>query len=75
MEIETIKELIKSFSEAELTSLSLKCEDFELKLGKEQTVYQTVMAQPPMQTAPALQNVVQNNGVMVNEPEIGRAHV
>ena len=75
MEIETIKELIKSFSEAELTSLSLKCEDFELKLGKEQTVYQTVMAQPPMQTAPALQNVVQNNGVMVNEPVVPVAEV
>ncbi|MBU3804308.1 MAG: acetyl-CoA carboxylase biotin carboxyl carrier protein [Candidatus Cellulosilyticum pullistercoris] len=38
MEIEIVKELIASFKEAELTSLSLKCEDFELNLGKEVNV-------------------------------------
>lgn len=35
MEIEIVKELIDAFKAAELTSLSLKCEAFELKLGKE----------------------------------------
>lgn len=35
MEIEIIRELIDAFKEAELTNLSLKCEAFELKLGKE----------------------------------------
>ena len=35
MEIEIVKELIDAFKEAELTSLSLKCEAFELKLVKE----------------------------------------
>lgn len=38
MEIEIVKELIDAFKEAELTSLSLKCEAFELKLGKEVNV-------------------------------------
>lgn len=38
MEIEKVKELITAFKEAELTSLSLKCEAFELKLKKEETV-------------------------------------
>lgn len=38
MEIEIVKELIGAFKEAELTSLSLKCEAFELKLGKEVNV-------------------------------------
>lgn len=35
MEIDAIQTLIASFKEANLTSLSLKCEAFELKLGKE----------------------------------------
>jgi len=38
MEIEIVKELIDAFKEAELTNLSLKCEAFELKLGKEVNV-------------------------------------
>lgn len=35
MEVEVIKEIIQAFKDAELTSLSLKCEDFKLELGKE----------------------------------------
>ena len=35
MEVEVIKEIIRAFKDAELTSLSLKCEDFKLELGKE----------------------------------------
>lgn len=38
MEMKTIQELIAAFKEAELTSLALKCDDFELKLGKEMTM-------------------------------------
>lgn len=41
MEIEIVKELIKSFETAKLSGLSLKCEEFELKLEKEQVVYET----------------------------------
>ena len=66
MEIGVIKELMKAFSEAELTTLSLKCEDFELKLGKEQTVYQTVMTEG-VKAVPNAQSVVQSNGAMINE--------
>ncbi len=66
MEIGVIKELMKAFSEAELTTLSLKCEDFELKLGKEQTVYQTVMTEAT-KAVPNAQNVVQSNGAIMNE--------
>lgn len=40
MEIGFIKEIITAFKEAELTKLSLKCEDFELKLGKEDKMAQ-----------------------------------
>ena len=68
MDIEIIKELIRSFSEAELTSLSLKSEDFELNLGKEKTIYQTVMSGAPIQTQPILQSESQSIGGMVNEP-------
>ena len=69
MEIETIKELIKAFSEAELTKLSLKCEDFELKLGKEQTIYQTVMTETaPL--APSVQSPAYNKDVVMSEPKM-----
>ena len=64
MEIETIKELIKAFSEAELTKLSLKCEDFE-----EQTIYQTVMTETaPL--APSVQSPAYNNDVVMSEPKM-----
>ena len=63
-----IKELIQSFSEAELTSLFLKTEDFELNLGKEKAIYQTVMTGAPIQTQPTLQSDIQSNGGMINEP-------
>ena len=36
MDIEAVKTLMTAFKEAELTSLSLKCETFELELGKAQ---------------------------------------
>ena len=68
MDIEIIKELIHSFSEAELTSLSLKSGDFELNLGKEKTIYQTVMSAAPIQNQPIMQNDSQKNEEMVNEP-------
>lgn len=35
MEINKVKELVSAFKEAGLTSLSLKCDEFELKLKKE----------------------------------------
>ena len=35
MEVQVVKELIDAFKEAGLTSLSLKCKDFKLELGKE----------------------------------------
>ena len=41
MEIDKVKELISAFKEAELTSFSLKSNDFELKLKKEVTVVGT----------------------------------
>lgn len=44
MEIQIVKELIQAFKEAELTSFSLKCEDFKLELGKE--VKLTTMSVP-----------------------------
>ncbi len=68
MDIEIIKELIRSFSEAELTSLSLKSEDFELNLSKEKAIYQNVMSGAPIQTQPILQSDIQANGGIVNEP-------
>lgn len=34
MNVEMIKELMQAFKEAELTDLSLKCDEFELTLGK-----------------------------------------
>lgn len=62
MELSTIKELITAFSEAQLTSLSLKCDDFEIKLGKEQKVYQTVATETtPVQVMP---QIIQNTGVV-----------
>lgn len=51
MEIEAIKELITAFKEANLTSLSLKCDDFEVKLGKEMTVSQVPIHVNPVSTA------------------------
>lgn len=48
MEIEIVKELIDAFKEAELTSLSLKCEAFELKLGKEMKVVSVASTQQGM---------------------------
>lgn len=66
MEIEIVKELIKAFSEAGLTTLSLKSEDFELKLGREQTVYQTVMTEAAT-VMPNVSSTVQSNQVMLNK--------
>ncbi len=37
MEVKVVKDLIKEFTVAELTKLSLKCEDFELILEKQET--------------------------------------
>lgn len=37
MEINKVKELVSAFKEAGLTKLSLKCDEFELKLKKETT--------------------------------------
>lgn len=59
MEITVIKELINAFSEAELTELSLKCEAFELKLGKE-------VAAPL--SAPIIQPVAAMQSTVYNEP-------
>lgn len=50
MEIEIVKELIDAFKAAELTSLSLKCEAFELKLGKETNIVNVASSnQMPLQ--------------------------
>nr|WP_303244004.1 acetyl-CoA carboxylase biotin carboxyl carrier protein [uncultured Cellulosilyticum sp.] len=38
MEINKVKELVSAFKEAGLTNLSLKCDEFELRLKKEVTV-------------------------------------
>ncbi len=56
MEIEAIKELITAFKEADLTSLSLKCDDFEVKLGKEVTVNPVSVAYEPTVMAPRVIN-------------------
>lgn len=40
MEINIIKDLINSFNEAKLSGLQLKCDEFELKLEKEEKVYE-----------------------------------
>ena len=44
MDVKVIKEIMSAFKEAELTKFEYKCEDFELKLGKEQKV----LPPPPM---------------------------
>lgn len=56
MEIEAIKELITAFKEADLTSLSLKCDDFEVKLGKEVTVNPVSVSYEPTVMAPRVIN-------------------
>lgn len=40
MNVEMIKELIEAFNSAQLTHLSLKCDELELKLGKEIKIVQ-----------------------------------
>ncbi|MBE6023595.1 MAG: acetyl-CoA carboxylase biotin carboxyl carrier protein [Cellulosilyticum sp.] len=41
MDVEVVKALMQSFKEAELTKLSLKCEDFEVKLEKQVNVIES----------------------------------
>ncbi|MDF2615224.1 MAG: acetyl-CoA carboxylase, biotin carboxyl carrier protein [Clostridia bacterium] len=50
MDIKMIKELVSEFKEAELTKLSLKCEQFELVLEKEKEI---VSIASPGASAPA----------------------
>lgn len=61
MDIEVIKQLIKAFNEADLTKLDLKCDDFELKLGKEVEI---VAGTPITNTVP-VQNTVYNSQIEV----------
>lgn len=61
MDIEVIKQLIKAFNEADLTKLDLKCDDFELKLGKEVEI---VAGTPITNTVP-VQSTVYNSQIEV----------
>lgn len=51
MDIKMIKELVSEFKEAELTKLSLKCEQFELTLEKEKEI---VSIASPQTVQPAM---------------------
>ena len=63
MEIEIVKELIDAFKAAELTSLSLKCEAFELKLGKETNIVNVTSSnQMPLQVLQTPHTVHTNTG-------------
>lgn len=52
MELELIKELMGEFKNAELTKLSLKCEQFELVLEKEKEVVQIANHTAAISAAP-----------------------
>ncbi len=45
MDIEIIKQLVSEFKEADLTRLSLKCEQFELNIEKEKEIIQVASPQ------------------------------
>lgn len=70
MEIEIVKELIDAFKAAELTSLSLKCEAFELKLGKEVNIVNVAGSNQGMMNMP-VQMLQTPNTVANAECEIG----
>lgn len=47
MDVEAIKELMGAFKETELSKFELKCDDFELKLGKETAPINTIVSTVP----------------------------
>lgn len=73
-----IKALIIAFKEAELTSLSLKCEDFELELGKNATLQGATLVEGntvPYMMSPlsgdSLNTETLNNKKCIKSPIVG----
>lgn len=60
MDIKIIKALVSEFKEAELTKLSLKCENFELVLEKEKEIFERT-SQAVMQPALTYPTIAINN--------------
>lgn len=72
MDVEMIKEIIAAFKEAELTKLSLKYDEFELKLGKEINMIQTVnqMVKAPVQMTAAVISNEENQVVSADKEDM-----
>lgn len=54
MELKEVTSLIEAFNEAGLSSLSLKCEAFELALGKELAIKQMTLERPEIPDQPVV---------------------
>ena len=71
MDVELIKTLMQNFRELELTDFSLKCDEFELKLGKE--IY--VITQPTVDFSKPVMPLNVADSLMANGGQISEGKV
>ena len=71
MDVELIKTLMQNFRELELTDFSLKCDEFELKLGKEINV----ITQPTVDFSKAVMPLNVADSLMANGGQISEGKV